>query len=54
MPTLALHFAMANIADADTDANVDPSLRYGYVAKVPHERLMLKVNAHGVEGDAAR
>ena len=22
--------------------------------KVPHERLMLKVNAHGIEGDAAR
>ena len=22
--------------------------------KVPHERLMLKVNAHGIQGDAAR
>ena len=22
--------------------------------KVPHERLMLKVNAHGIHGDAAR
>ena len=23
-------------------------------AKVPHERLMLKVNAHGIQGDADR
>ena len=22
--------------------------------KVPHERLMVKVNAHGIQGDAAR
>ena len=22
--------------------------------KVPHERLMIKVNAHGIQGDAAR
>ena len=24
------------------------------IDKVPHERLMLKVNAHGIQGDTAR
>ena len=42
----------------DTDNNKEVDLVYldfqKPFDKVPHERLMLKVNAHGVQGDAAR
>ena len=42
----------------DTDNNKAVDLVYldfpKAFDKVPHERLMLKVNAHGMQGDAAR
>ena len=42
----------------DTDNNKAVDLVYldfqKAFDKVPHERLMVKVNAHGIQGDAAR
>ena len=52
------HFFAQVIDTYDTDNNkavdlVDLDFQKAF-DKVPHERLMLKVNAHGIQGDAAR
>ena len=56
--TSLLDFFSQVIETYDTDKNkaVDPvyldfQKTFG---KVPHERLMVKLNAHGIQGDAAR
>ena len=56
--TSLLDFFAKVIDTYDTDNNkgvdrvcLDFQKAFG---KVPHERLMLKVNAHGIQGDAAR
>ena len=56
--TSLLNFFAQVIDTYDTDNNkavdlVDLDFQKAF-DKVPHERLMLKVNAHGIQGDAAR
>ena len=56
--TSLLDFFPQVIDTYDTDNNKAVDLVYldfqkGF-DKVPHERLMAKVNAHGIQGDAAR
>ena len=57
MTSLLAFFAQVNDT-YDTDNNKAVDLVYLDFQKafdmVPHERLMLKVNAHGIQGDAAR
>ena len=53
-----LDFFAQVIDTYDTDNNKAVDLVYldfqKAFDKVPHERLMVKVNAHGIQGDAAR
>ena len=57
-PTSLLDFFAQIIHTYDTDNNKALDLVYldfqKSFDKVPHERLMVKVNAHGIQGDAAR
>ena len=56
--TRLLDFFAQVIDTCDTDNNKAVDLVYldfqKALDKVPHERLMLKVNAHGIQGDATR
>ena len=56
--TSLLDFYAKVIDTYDTDNNKAVDLVYQDFQKafdkVPHQRLMLKVNAHGIQGDAAR
>ena len=56
--TSLLNFYAQVIDTYETDINKAVDLVYldfqKTFDKVPHERLMLKVNAHGIQGDAAR
>ena len=56
--TSLLDFFAQVIDTYDTDNNKEVDLVYQdfqeAFGKVPHERLMLKVNAHGIQGDAER
>ena len=56
--TSLLDFCVQVIDTYDTDNNKAVDLFYldfqKEFDKVPHERLMLKVNAHGIQCDAAR
>ena len=56
--TSLLDFVAQVIDTYDTDNNKAVDLAYLDFQKafdeVPHERLMVKVNAHGIQGDAAR
>ena len=57
LPSLLDFFAQV-IDTYDTDNNKAVDLVYldfqKAFDKIPHERLMLKINAHGIQGDAAR
>ena len=56
--TSLLDFFAQVIDTCDTDNNKVVDLVYlefeKSFDKVPHERLMLKVSAHGIQGDAAK
>ena len=56
--TSLLDFFALIIATYDTDNSKTVDLVYldfqKAFDKVPHERLMVTVNAHGIQGDAAR
>ena len=56
--TTLLDFFAQVIDTYDTKNNKAVDLVYLYFqkafGKVPHERLMVKVNAHGIQGDVAR
>ena len=56
--TSLLDFFAQAIDTYDTENNIVVDLVYvdfqKAFDKVPHERIMVKVNAHGIQGDAAR